>query len=173
MKLITIVSHLLTLSLFSVLGILIIFASKFIIGKVDQQIPFSCSSSFNTEIENSFISIIEEMPRFPGCEDIEDRRERSNCSQQKMLKYIYNEIRYPAIARESAIEGTVVVRFYIDKQGNIKEPEILRDIGPGFGEEALRIVETMKDLPEKWVPGKQRGKNVKVYFNLPIKFRLE
>jgi len=171
MKFITILSHVLTLSLFAVFGFFIIFFFKNIIEKADQKKTLSSSK---VEIENCLVNISEEMPRFPGCEDIKDRNERRVCSQQKMLKYIYSEIKIPLTARESAIEGTVVVvRFYVDKQGNIKAPEILKDIGGGFGEEVLRVVETMNHLPEKWIPGRQHGKAVKVYFNLPIRIRLE
>jgi protein TonB len=89
-----------------------------------------------------------------------------------MLQYIYNEINYPTLAREAGIEGTVVVRFYIDEQGNIKAPEILKEIGGGCGKEALRVVKTMNEMGEKWTPGKQRGRAVKVYFNLPVKYKL-
>ncbi len=116
--------------------------------------------------------VVEEMPRFPGCEDMSDKEERKACAQQNMLKYIYGEINYPTIARETGIEGTVVVRFYIDEQGNVKAPEILKEIGGGCGKEAMRVVKTMNNMPEKWTPGKQRGRAVKVYFNLPVKYDL-
>ncbi len=117
-------------------------------------------------------TVVEEMPRFPGCEDMSDKTERKACAQQAMLKYIYNEINYPTLARETGIEGTVVVRFYIDEQGNVKAPEILKEIGGGCGKEALRVVKTMNDMGEKWTPGRQRGRAVKVYFNLPVKYKL-
>ena len=90
-----------------------------------------------------------------------------------MLAFVYEDMKYPAIARESAIEGTVVIRFFIDKDGSVKEPQILKDIGAGTGAEALRVVNMMNNMGAKWTPGKQRGKAVKVYFNLPVKFRLE
>lgn len=117
-------------------------------------------------------TIVEDMPRFPGCEDESDKKIRQTCAQQKMLQYIYKEINYPTIARETGIEGTVVVRFYIDEQGNVKAPEILKEIGGGCGKEAMRVVKTMNNMSEKWTPGKQRGRAVKVYFNLPVKYKL-
>jgi len=116
--------------------------------------------------------VVEEMPRFPGCEDMSNKEERKVCAQQNMLKYIYGEINYPTIARETGIEGTVVVRFYVDEQGNVKAPEILKEIGGGCGKEALRVVKKMNELPDRWTPGKQRGRAVKVYFNLPVKYKL-
>jgi len=123
------------------------------------------------EVEEIF-TVVEEMPRFPGCED-KPKAERKACADQKMLQFIYKNIKYPAIARENGVEGSVVIRFYIDKDGSVKEPQILKDIGAGTGSEAMRVVNMMNGMSEKWTPGKQRGKPVKVYFNLPVKFRLE
>ena len=114
----------------------------------------------------------EEMPRFPGCEDVSDKNKRKTCAQKRMLEYIYQEINYPTIARETGIEGTVVIRFYVDEQGQVQSPEILKEIGGGCGKEALRVVKKMSDLPDRWIPGKQRGRPVKVYFNLPVKYKL-
>ena len=90
-----------------------------------------------------------------------------------MCQFIYKNIKYPAIARENGVEGTTVIRFYVDKDGTVKEPTILKDIGAGCGTEAMRVVKMMNSMGQKWIPGKQRGKAVKVYFNLPVRFRLE
>ncbi len=117
-------------------------------------------------------TVVEEMPRFPGCEGESDKKVRRICAQKKMLEYIYKKINYPTMAQEAGIEGTVVVRFYIDEQGNVKAPEILKEIGGGCGKEALRVVKTMNEMGEKWTPGRQRGRAVKVYFNLPVKYKL-
>lgn len=117
-------------------------------------------------------SIVEEMPRFPGCESMNTKTDRADCSQQKLLAFIYKNIDYPTIARETGIEGTVVIRFFIDEEGQVQAPEIVKEIGGGCGKEALRVVNMMNDLPENWSPGRQRGKAVKVYFNLPVKYRL-
>ena len=109
------------------------------------------------------------MPKFPGCENEGDEAAKKKCAQGKMLKFIYANIKYPAIARENGVEGTCVIRFVVDKQGNITIPEVVRDIGAGCGAEALRVVNMMP----KWNPGKQRGRPVKVQFNLPVKFKLQ
>ena len=109
------------------------------------------------------------MPKFPGCENEGDEAAKKACAQKKMLEFIYGNIKYPSIARENGVEGTVVVRFVIDKTGAITAPEIVRDIGAGCGAEALRIVQMMP----KWNAGKQRGRPVKVQFNLPVKFKLQ
>lgn len=113
---------------------------------------------------------VEEMPRFPGCNALAmDEKELKKCSDKAMLDFIYSEVRYPALARENGIEGTVVVSFVIEKDGAITGLKILREIGGGCGNEVKRIV---KKMP-KWVPGKQQGRSVRVQFNLPVKFTLQ
>ncbi|MCB0663205.1 MAG: energy transducer TonB [Saprospiraceae bacterium] len=113
--------------------------------------------------------VVEEMPRFVGCEDLAgDAKEKKACADRKMLEFIYKNIKYPKIARENGVEGMVVVRFVVEPDGSISNPEIVRDIGAGCGDEALRIVNMM---PE-WIPGKQRGTKVRVQFNLPVRFDL-
>jgi len=113
--------------------------------------------------------VVDEMPRFAGCEDILIKKEKEDCSTKNLLNFIYTNIKYPAISRDASIEGTVVIRFVVDKTGKVIQPEILRDIGGGCGEEALKVV---KMMPE-WIPGMQDGKAVNVYFNLPVKFKLQ
>ncbi|MCB9285535.1 MAG: energy transducer TonB [Lewinellaceae bacterium] len=120
------------------------------------------------KVEEIF-KVVEDMPRFPGCEDQSNKDERKKCAETKMLEYIYKNIKYPAIARENGVEGTVVITFVVEKDGSITDARVARDIGAQCGQEALRVVEEMP----KWVPGKQRGRAVRVQFNLPVKFRLE
>ena len=120
------------------------------------------------KVEEIFI-VFEDMPRFPGCEDTANKDERKKCDEQKMLEYIYKNIKYPAIARENGVEGTVVITFVVETSGAISDATIARDIGATCGQEALRVVNMMP----KWIPGKQRGNSVRVQFNLPVKFKLE
>ncbi len=117
--------------------------------------------------------VVEDMPRFPGCEDLGTKQEKMQCAQKKMLEYVYKNIKYPAIARENGIQGRAVIQFVVEKDGKITDAKILRDPGAGTGAEALRVVEAMNDLPERWTPGKQRGKPVRVQFTLPVSFKLE
>jgi protein TonB len=72
------------------------------------------------------------------------------------------------MARESGIQGTVYVTFVVEKGGNVSDVKILRGIGGGCDEEAIRVIRAMP----RWNPGKQRGKSVRVQFNMPIKFTL-
>ena len=120
------------------------------------------------KVEEIF-KVVEDMPTFPGCEDVSNKAERKQCADKKMLEFIYKNIKYPAIARENGVEGMVVIQFVVEKDGSISQPKIARDIGAQCGDEAMRIV---KQMP-KWNPGKQRGRAVKVQFNLPVRFKLE
>ena len=72
------------------------------------------------------------------------------------------------MARENEIQGNVYVTFLVDKDGKVKDAKILRGIGGGCDEEALRVVSHMPD----WKPGKQNGRAVMVQYNLPVKFTL-
>ncbi|TXB66320.1 energy transducer TonB [Phaeodactylibacter luteus] len=114
--------------------------------------------------------VVEEMPAFGPCrEQGHGKSERQACSDRALLQYLYSQIRYPPIARESALEGTVVARFVIEKDGSISQAEIMRDIGGGCGKEVLRV---LNDMPQ-WSPGLQRGRPVRVQMSLPVRFRLE
>jgi protein TonB len=125
------------------------------------------------EVEEIF-RVVEQMPRFPGCEDmVASNDEKKACADKKMLEFIYSNIRYPAIARDNGIEGTVIVQFVVDKDGRVSESQILRDIGGGCGTEAERIVKLMNEMNQRWTPGKQRGIPVRVMFTLPVRFKLE
>src|SRR6056297_1057890 len=118
--------------------------------------------------------VVEHMPRFPGCDNESlSERERKQCAQQKLLEFVYEHIRYPETARAQKISGMVVVKFVVDHEGRVQNPEIVRDIGGGCGEEALRVVKLMQDKDIRWVSGKHQGQNVSVQFNLPVKFQFE
>jgi protein TonB len=101
-------------------------------------------------------TVVEEMPQFPGG------------GEAALLKYLGQNIKYPPLARENGIDGNVYVTFLVDKDGKVKDAKILRGIGGGCDEEALRVVSHMPD----WKPGKQNGRAVMVQYNLPVKFTL-
>jgi protein TonB len=101
-------------------------------------------------------TIVEEMPSFPGGE-----AERN--------KFLAENIVYPQQATENGIQGTVYVSFVVDSKGNVTDVKVLRGIGGGCDEEALRVVKMMP----QWHPGKQNGKLVRVLFNMPIYFKLQ
>jgi protein TonB len=117
--------------------------------------------------------IAEQMPRFPGCENLESAKEREKCSTEKLLNFIYQHLKYPKIAKENRIEGVAYIRFTIDKNGNIKDINVIRSEHNILGEAALDAVRKIENMTEKWTPGKQNGKPVAVLFTIPIKFSLQ
>lgn len=84
------------------------------------------------------------------------------------LASIQKKINYPEIAKKAGVEGRVIVQFVVDEQGNVQDPQVVRGIGAGCDEEAIRAVKQAK-----FEPGKQRGKAVKVKMSLPITFKLK
>lgn len=106
-------------------------------------------------IDDTPVFIAEEMPSFPG-------------GYASMMKFISQNIKYPMLAKEANISGTVYIGFVIEKDGTISNIVLLREIGGGCDEEAIRVVSLMP----KWNCGKQNGRPVRVKLTLPIKFSL-
>lgn len=120
----------------------------------DEEIPFA---------------VIEDIPVFPGCENVA-KTKRLECFQEQMAKHIKKNQQYPERAMEDGVQGRVSVLFVIDKDGSITNVQVR---GPKGGEllekEAKRVIEK---LP-KFKPGMQRGKAVKVKYSQPITFKLQ
>ena len=110
------------------------------------------------------------MPSLSGCENASNTRK---CTNQQLIDFIDNHLRYPPIAKENGVEGTVVVQFIITKEGNIKDIKVIRDIGANCGKEAIRLIKLMIAKSWTWKPGTQSGKPVDVQYNLPIRFKLD
>ena len=109
-----------------------------------------------TKKKNSWDCIPETMPYFPG-------------GNVLMLKYLADNIKYPASAVKAKKQGRVIVGFIVQKDGSITHAKIVRSIDPELDAEALRVV---KGMP-KWTPGTQLGKPVSVKYTLPVKFSLQ
>ena len=105
--------------------------------------------------EQEIFTIVEEMPEYPG-------------GIAAAMKWIANELKYPAIAQENGVQGRVTVRFTINADGSVVDPVVVRGVDPHLDKEALRVIGKMP----KWKPGKQRGKAVRVSYNLPVRFKL-
>lgn len=127
-----------------------------------------------TKTDDEVIVIAEEMPRFPGCEDMAgDNKVKKACSDQKLLQFIYKNVKYPAEAKAKNIEGMAVVSFVVSKEGTLKDIKLLRDPKGGCGSEAIRIINLMNEQNIRWRPGINEGKIVAVKYNLPIRFKLQ
>jgi Ca-activated chloride channel family protein len=122
------------------------------------------------ESVDEIFQVVEQMPRFPACENMGlSEADRQRCSQDSLMAFIYANLVYPEAAKKAGIEGTCVVSFVVRKDGSITDMKIIRDPGAGCGEESIRVVKLMP----KWIPGRQGRETVDVQFNLPVRFRLE
>ncbi|WP_320815832.1 energy transducer TonB [Flavobacterium sp.] len=119
------------------------------------------------ELDNVPFAIIEEIPVFPGCEDVE-KKERMNCFNAKMSEHIKANFKYPSKAQKRNIQGRVSVQFVIDKEGNVVDVQT-RGADPILQTEARRIF----SLLPKMKPGFQKGKPVKVRYGMPLNFKLQ
>lgn len=103
------------------------------------------------EPEEDFFVVVEQMPELIGG-----------------LGELQSKIRYPEMARRAGIEGRVHIQFIVNERGEVENPVVVRGIGGGADEEALRVVSQAK-----FTPGMQRGRPVRVQYSLPIFFRLQ
>ncbi|MDH3697301.1 MAG: energy transducer TonB [Flavobacteriaceae bacterium] len=113
-------------------------------------------------------AIIENVPIYPGCESMKSNDQRKACFQEKIQKHIAKEFRYPESALELGINGRVFVVFEIDSKGKVTG---IRTRGPDklLEQEAHRIIAALPQM----IPGKQRGKSVKVPYSIPINFMIQ
>jgi len=111
----------------------------------------------NTNTNNNFVfhGWVEVMPAFPG-------------GESEMMKFLGNNLKYPERAKDAEAQGTVLISFVVDKEGQISNPVIKRGIGFGCEEEAIRVIQKMPT----WSPGKMNGQTVNVEYVLPIRFTL-
>ncbi len=113
---------------------------------------------------------VERMPYFPGCTHLKnDTEEKRNCSNQGIINYIANNLKYPESAKDAEIQGTVYVSFEIDEKGHVTQASLLKDIDEACGNEALRVIRSMP----RWEPAIDQGQPVKVRLNIPIHFYLK
>jgi protein TonB len=127
--------------------------------------------------KEEIFKVVEEMPRFPGCEDITgDKGAKEECAKKKHLQYLYKNLKYPEEARAKGIEGMVIIQFIVRKDGSLDDLKIVRDVGredctESCGDATLKLFKKMQS-EIKWIPGKQRGRSVDVQYTMPVKFKL-
>jgi TonB family protein len=112
--------------------------------------------SNSSQEPKEIFTVVEEQPGFPG-------------GDEARIKFLQSNLKYPEEAKELGIQGEVYMTFVVETDGSLTDIKVLRGIGGGCDEEAIRII---KNMP-KWIPGKQRGVPIRVQFNLPINFRLQ
>ena len=108
-----------------------------------------------TESDQVYKSV-EQMPQFPG-------------GEAAMMRYLSQNIKYPASAAKNNIEGRVILQFVVEKDGQIGEVKIVRSVDPELDAEAVRVIKTMPNF----IPGRQDGKPVAVWYTIPISFKLQ
>lgn len=136
--------------------------------------PFFLASQTDTTV----YKIVTESPRFPGCEKLDTTLAvKKACAERGLLQFFNRNIRYPYAARQKNVQGSVIISMIVEPDGLISNPKILRDIGEGCGDEAIRVANGMNEaLMEsylRWTPGKIDGKPVRAEITVPIRFRLE
>jgi protein TonB len=99
---------------------------------------------------------VEQMPTFPG-------------GTQKLKEFIEENLRYPKELEETCVQGRVIVRFIVERNGKLSNVKVVKSVHPALDKEALRIVKLMP----RWIPGRQNGITVRVKFYIPIIFRLK
>jgi len=121
----------------------------------DQTIDVAVPQIEEARDPNEPFTVVEEMPEFLG-------------GQDSLFAYIGKELKYPEEAVENGVQGTVYVAFVVETDGKISGERVLRGLGGACDREALRVVSGMPN----WKPGKRQGKEVRVQYNLPIRFKL-
>ena len=108
------------------------------------------------EEENKVFDIVEQQPLFPG-------------GPTALMKYLFENTKYPVVAQENGVQGRVTVQFVVEKDGSISDVHVLRGVDPSLDKEAVRVVKSMP----RWTPGKQNGITVRVNYRVPVLFRLQ
>ena len=108
------------------------------------------------EVDQAIFEVVEEQPEFPG-------------GMEALLKYLAKNINYPESAVDNGIQGKVMVRFVVERDGSVSAVETYKSVDPALDKEAVRVVKT---LP-KWKPGRQQGKAVRTRYIVPVVFRLQ
>lgn len=108
------------------------------------------------EKKEEIFKSVEQMPTFPG-------------GETALMKYLSSHINYPAMAQENGVQGRVVVQFVVTKTGKVGEVKVVRSVDKDLDREAVRVC---KSLPN-FVPGRQNGQPVNVWYTLPVTFKLQ
>ena len=127
--------------------------------EVDNTDPVEAQPEFpggNAENNDTIFKVVDQMPEFPG-------------GVEALMQYLGSNIKYPEQAKRDSIQGRVFVQFVVEKDGSVSGAKILRGIGGGCDEEALRVISSMPN----WQPGlDENDEPVRVEYNIPIKYAL-
>lgn len=124
--------------------------------KVTQRVADEPVAAPKPEVENKVFEVVEQMPSFPG-------------GDAALMRYLHDNINYPAVAQENGVQGRVVLTFVVERDGSITDVKVGKSVDPSLDREAMRVVKSMP----RWNPGKQNGSAVRVKYTLPVMFRLQ
>ena len=130
-------------------------------------LPEPVAVSPEIPVQDEAYTVVEDMPRFAGCADA-TKEEAKKCTFNNLIKYVQENLKYPAEAKAEKIQGVVMTSFVINKKGMIEKVEISKSLTKECDAEAVRVVKEMS----AWVPGMHEGENVNVRMTLPIQFKL-
>lgn len=119
-------------------------------------------------VQDLHVYEVDQMPIYPGCDATQDAETIQRCFQEGIMEYIMENVKYPEIAKESNVQGTVFLSFVVGKDGKVEKVKVMRSAADALDQEAIRVV---KSLPVMQ-PGKRKGQNVGVIMHVPVKFTL-
>ena len=122
---------------------------------VQKKVVKATKATKKTSANDKVYEVCEQMPTFPG-------------GDAALMKYLSENVKYPALAIKAQEQGRVVVSFTVEKDGAISDVKVARSVTPSLDAEAVRVVKAMP----KWTPGKQDGQLVRVRYNVPVSFKL-
>ncbi|PXX18902.1 M56 family metallopeptidase [Hoylesella shahii] len=122
---------------------------------VQKKVVKTTKTTKKADASNKVYEVCEQMPTFPG-------------GDAALMKYLSENVKYPALAIKAQEQGRVVVSFTVEKDGAISDVKVARSVTPSLDAEAVRVVKAMP----KWTPGKQGGQLVRVRYNVPVSFKL-
>jgi TonB family C-terminal domain len=141
--------------LFIPLALSLITMNSYAKNQENKKIEIAIIKTVDSSEDDEFFTFVDTHPQFPGGENA-------------LAEWLSENLVYPQVAKDQGIQGTVNIRFVVEVDGSIAHIEVLKPLDPSCDKEAIRAINAMP----KWIPGKQGDKNVAVYYNLPVRFRI-
>lgn len=140
------------------LGFAFLFQSQLPAAICIDTLPKNDNYPLNVDDASKVYLIADRRPEFPG-------------GGEKLGKYIADNLKYPSAARSRNIKGLLIISFVVCKDGYLRDIKIQKGLGFGCDEEAVKLINAMNNLPNRWTPGVVNGKPANVRYTLPLKFK--
>jgi hypothetical protein len=130
-------------------------------------------SNLNSQVDHSKVyRIVDEMPVLPSCQTFSSNKERKSCTDTELIKYMKENIHYPDTTGDNNLTDLAIVKFVVNKDGEIINTKIVKNVRGGYADELVRVLHKMNDDNIVWTPGRKGGQNVDVQFYLPMRFKM-